>query len=72
MCTSVFGVAAKSVSTGKSRVIDLIDRPDEEPWGVDEPSAITNTVFDATGARMRSVPFTPDKMLAALSQGRSS
>jgi CO/xanthine dehydrogenase Mo-binding subunit len=30
------------------------------------PSAISNAVFDATGARMRSVPYTPDKMKAAL------
>lgn len=52
--------------------IDLIDRPNEVPWGVGEPtaavvsSAISNAVFDATGARLRSVPFTPDKVLAAL------
>jgi CO/xanthine dehydrogenase Mo-binding subunit len=30
------------------------------------PAAIANAVFDATGARMRSVPFTPDKVKAAL------
>lgn len=53
-------------------VIDLVDWPDEPPWGAGEPttavvpSAISNAVFDATGARIRSVPFTPDKMLAAL------
>ena len=52
--------------------IDLIDRPGEKPWGAGEPSAavvpsaIANAIFDATGARMRSVPFTPDKVLAAL------
>jgi nicotinate dehydrogenase subunit B len=52
--------------------IDLIDRPAERPWGAGEPtaavvpSAIANAIFDATGARMRSVPFTPEKMLAAL------
>jgi nicotinate dehydrogenase subunit B len=52
--------------------IDLIDRPNEAPWGVGEPTAavvsaaISNAVFDATGARLRSVPFTPDKVLAAL------
>nr|WP_298373033.1 molybdopterin cofactor-binding domain-containing protein [uncultured Halomonas sp.] len=54
-------------------VIDLIDRPEEEPWGVGEPSSaivsacISNAVFDATGARMRSVPFKPEKVRAALS-----
>jgi CO/xanthine dehydrogenase Mo-binding subunit len=52
--------------------IDLIDRPAEKPWGAGEPtaavvpSAIANAIFDATGARLRSVPFTPDKVLAAL------
>jgi len=51
---------------------DLIDRPNEPPWGGGEPSAavvpsaISNAVFDATGARLRSVPFTPDKVKAAL------
>jgi len=52
--------------------IDLIDRPGERPWGAGEPtaavvpSAIANAIYDAVGIRMRSVPFTPDKMLAAL------
>jgi CO/xanthine dehydrogenase Mo-binding subunit len=52
--------------------IDLIDRPTERPWGAGEPtaavvpSAIANAIFDATGARLRSVPFTPSKVLAAL------
>ncbi|EKS28881.1 xanthine dehydrogenase family protein molybdopterin-binding subunit [Afipia felis] len=53
-------------------VIELIDRPTEKPWGVGEPtsalvsSAISNAIFDATGARMRSVPFKPEKVRAAL------
>ncbi len=53
-------------------VIDLIDRPSEKPWGAGEPtaavvpSAISNAVYDAIGVRLRSVPFTPDKVLAAL------
>jgi len=52
--------------------IELIDRPTEKPWGVGEPaasvvpSAIANAVFDATGVRLRSVPFTPAKVRAAL------
>ena len=52
--------------------IDLIDRPTEKPWGVGEPSAavvpaaISNAVWDAVGVRLRSVPFTPQKVLAAL------
>jgi nicotinate dehydrogenase subunit B len=57
--------------------IDLIDRPDEVPWGAGEPttsvvpSAIANAVFDATGVRLRSVPFRPAKVLAALSLAKS-
>jgi CO/xanthine dehydrogenase Mo-binding subunit len=49
-------------------VIELIDRPTAPPWGAGEPSAavipsaISNAVFDATGVRLRSVPFTPAKV----------
>lgn len=50
----------------------LIDRPTEPPWGVGEPaatvipSAISNAVFDAIGVRLRTVPFTPDRVKAAI------
>ncbi|MBR0717802.1 molybdopterin cofactor-binding domain-containing protein [Bradyrhizobium liaoningense] len=53
-------------------VIELIDRPNEPPWGAGEPaativpSAISNAVFDAIGVRLRSVPFTPAKVMAAI------
>ena len=53
-------------------VIDLIDRPDMAPLGVGEPSsaivpaAVANAIHDAAGIRMRSVPFTPEKVRAAL------
>ena len=56
-------------------VLDLIDRPNERPWGAGEPaaavvpSAISNAVFDATGVRLRSVPYTPDKVKAAMRSG---
>ena len=30
------------------------------------PAAIANAVFDATGARLRQVPFTPERVRAAL------
>jgi CO/xanthine dehydrogenase Mo-binding subunit len=52
--------------------IELIDRPEEVPWGAGEPTtsavpaAVANAVFDATGARLRSVPFRPAVVLAAL------
>jgi nicotinate dehydrogenase subunit B len=54
----------------------LIDRPDDPPLGVGEaasiPSAaaIANAIFDATGARIRQVPFTPYRIKAALAPMR--
>jgi CO/xanthine dehydrogenase Mo-binding subunit len=51
----------------------LIDRPDVAPSGAGEPSmrplsgAIANAVFDATGVRIRRVPFTPERVKAAFS-----
>jgi nicotinate dehydrogenase subunit B len=53
-------------------VIELIDRQDQPPWGAGEataaivPAAVSNAVFDATGARLRSIPFTPAKVKVAL------
>jgi nicotinate dehydrogenase subunit B len=53
-------------------VIDLIDRPHQVPWGGGEPTAalipaaISNAVFDAIGVRLRSVPFTAQKVRAAI------
>ncbi|RBP80151.1 nicotinate dehydrogenase subunit B [Rhodobacter sp. 140A] len=50
----------------------LIERPEEPPLGVGEsasvPSAaaIANAIFDATGVRMRELPFTPERVRAAL------
>ena len=52
--------------------IELIDRPGEPSWGVGEPTAVVippaigNAVFDAIGARLRTVPFTPERVKAAL------
>jgi nicotinate dehydrogenase subunit B len=52
--------------------IVLIDRPEMQPLGGGEPSivpvtaAIANAIFDATGARMRQVPFTPERVLSAI------
>jgi nicotinate dehydrogenase subunit B len=52
--------------------IHLIDRPDAAPSGAAEmalglaPAAIGNAVFDATGVRLRKVPFTPESVRAAL------
>jgi CO/xanthine dehydrogenase Mo-binding subunit len=51
--------------------IELINRPNDPPWGVGEPaacvipSAISNAVFDAIGVRLRTVPYTPERVKAA-------
>jgi CO/xanthine dehydrogenase Mo-binding subunit len=53
-------------------LIDLVDRPREPPLGAGEaaatpvPAALANAIFDATGARLRTVPFTRPRVLAAL------
>jgi CO/xanthine dehydrogenase Mo-binding subunit len=52
--------------------IVLIDRPEAAPSGAAEmclglvPAAIGNAVFDATGVRLRRVPFTPERVKAAI------
>jgi len=50
----------------------LVNRADAEAAGAGETAitivaaAIGNAIFDATGARIREVPFTPDRVKAAL------
>jgi CO/xanthine dehydrogenase Mo-binding subunit len=50
----------------------LINRPEMPSQGAGEPShrpiaaALANAIFDATGARLRTVPFTRERVLAAL------
>lgn len=52
--------------------IKLMDRQTEKPWGAGEPTAavvpaaVANAIYNATGARVRSVPFTPEKVQVAL------
>ena len=52
--------------------IVLINRPEMPALGGGEPlsapiaAAIANAIFDATGARLRQAPFTPERVLAAL------
>ncbi|HMF21389.1 MAG TPA: molybdopterin cofactor-binding domain-containing protein [Pseudolabrys sp.] len=51
--------------------IELIDRPKEPPVGAGEAAcaavgaALANAVHDATGLRLRTVPFTPERVKAA-------
>jgi CO/xanthine dehydrogenase Mo-binding subunit len=53
----------------------LIDRPEAPSLGAGEPAictvpaAIGNAIFAATGVRLRELPFTPDRVRAALAGG---
>jgi CO/xanthine dehydrogenase Mo-binding subunit len=50
----------------------LVNTPDSEAMGAGEtsvtavPAAIANAVFDATGVRLREIPFTPNRVREAL------
>lgn len=56
--------------------IVLLDRPQEPSLGSGEatqgptPAAIANAVFDATGLRLRNVPFTPGNLVSAALKSR--
>jgi CO/xanthine dehydrogenase Mo-binding subunit len=53
-------------------LVDLVDRPHEPPLGAGEasatpvPAALANAVYDAIGARLTTVPFTRERVRAAL------
>jgi len=52
----------------------LVDNPDLAPQGCGEPAittmgaALANAIFDAVGARLYTLPMTPERILAALDQ----
>jgi nicotinate dehydrogenase subunit B len=52
--------------------IILINRPEQPALGAGEPSTVTtasavaNAIFDASGIRLRQIPFTPERVKAAL------
>jgi len=56
--------------------VALIDRPDEPPLGTGEAfagpvsAAIGNAVYDATGVRLRDLPLTRERLVAALDADR--
>ncbi len=57
--------------------IELVDRPNEPPLGAGEAAcaavgaALGNAVYDASGVRLRTVPFTPERVKAELN-GKAS
>jgi xanthine dehydrogenase YagR molybdenum-binding subunit len=54
--------------------VTIVDQPDRGVVGLGEPptistaAAIANAVANATGVRIRSLPITPERVLAALQQ----
>jgi CO/xanthine dehydrogenase Mo-binding subunit len=58
----------------KKFVFEAIDRKDADVWGAGEvlitngPAAIANAIFDATGKRIRQVPFTPGRVRRLLAE----
>jgi nicotinate dehydrogenase subunit B len=52
--------------------IVLLDRPEQQELGAGEPATVTtapavaNAIFDATGVRLRQMPFTPERVRGAL------
>jgi CO/xanthine dehydrogenase Mo-binding subunit len=57
--------------------LDIVDRPELPPFGAGEaasapvPAALANAIFDAVGARIRTVPMTPARVREALLARRS-
>jgi CO/xanthine dehydrogenase Mo-binding subunit len=73
--TSINWATYKSLSLSYAApVIEsvLVDAPDVPATGAGETSitvtaaALGNAIFDATGARLRQIPFTPERLKAAL------
>ncbi len=55
-------------------IVDMMDMPERGVIGIGEPptistaAAISNAIFNAIGVRVPFAPFTPDRVLAALSK----
>ena len=73
LCCLVVSAHAETVTDWNATLETVfINRSEVRAMGAGEtavtvvPAAIANAIFDATGARIRQVPFTPDRVLAAL------
>jgi CO/xanthine dehydrogenase Mo-binding subunit len=61
-----------------SITVDIVDRPQSPPLGAGEASAtpvaaaLANAIYDATGVRLTTVPFTKERLKAAASSLRQS
>jgi CO/xanthine dehydrogenase Mo-binding subunit len=56
--------------------VEIVSRPSEKPLGAGEAAlgptaaAIANAVHDALGVRVRDLPITRDRIIAAMGQER--
>lgn len=67
---------ARPIRMSESPTVDLVFVEDKtqpmggigEPFVAPVPAAVSNAVYDAVGIRLRELPFTPDRVLAALAE----
>jgi CO/xanthine dehydrogenase Mo-binding subunit len=72
--TSVDWLSYPILTFTETPVIEVVifNRPDQPPLGAGESSTVTaapaiaNAIFDATGHRVRAVPFTPERLRASI------
>jgi hypothetical protein len=75
MMAAAHGLEAQPRQPAAQPVDANPDRPDLPHYGAGEAvckptlAAVANAVFDATGVRLRRVPFRADRVLAALAHG---
>jgi len=79
--TSVDWRSYRTLSAGfEAPTVDimLVNQPDADACGSGETAitvvagALGNAIFDATGVRIREVPFTPERVAAAIAAARNS
>lgn len=67
---------ARPITMMESPTVDVVFVEDKtqpmggvgEPFVAPIPAAVSNAVYDAVGIRLRDLPFTPDRVLAALAE----